>query len=199
MLTINGECIVIAGVLPTLTQQASCHLPADSNYNIGFGTTDEFLVGRKNNNTITKFQCSDSVLTTIWEKPVPAGVPYYSYKFITDPSGDIVLYDWGSTTGIYSSDLSVLKADHAAPGRLSAVTSSSLLYNVRDDGGWITVDIYNLQGDRTQRLAPPPGRTWYNPSVVAVDDTGDVMVADFHSRRLIDVFSATGTIISHTR
>ena len=186
-------------MLPTVTQQALCHLPADSDNDIGFGPTDEFLVGRRNNNTITKYQCSaDSVLTTVWEKPAPAGMGYNCYKYITGPSGEIVLHAWSSsfTTGIYSSNL-ILKADHAAHGLLYAVTSSRLLY-IGMDGEWV-VDIYNLQGDtRMHRLAPPPGTVWsYALSVVVVHDSGNVMVVDGTSKTL-DVFSATGTIIIHT-
>ena len=183
---------VIPG-LPTVTQQASCDLPPDSSCNIGLGLTNEVLVGRRDTETITKYNFCDT-LTVIWEKTSPQEMKYYCEKFITG-SGDIILHNCKTATHLYTSDL-VLQSQHVVGGDmlLLSVTTDTLLYRDKHDGQF-AVDIYNMRHEKMDRLRPPLGREWkYLLAVCVVGDSGNVMVTD-QDNKWLDVFSAGGTII----
>ena len=187
-------------MLPNVTLQTACDRPANSYQNIGFGPTDEFLLAERSG-TIGKYTCSaDSLLTTVWVKPLPQGMSYAGRMFITGTDGDIVLHS-DYSTNIYTSDL-VLKSqeDLATRGMfILAVTSNTLLYRPQNDGQYV-VDIYNMSPyNKTVRLTPPAGRTWKSLlSACVVPGSGEVMVVDNRSKQL-SMFSAAGTIIIYTQ
>ena len=187
-------------MLPTVTQQASCDLPAGSNNRIGFSRRDEFLLAKKSSGTIGKYTCStDSLLTTVWVKPLPQGVPYDCWKFITGTGGDIVLHEYITSTHIYTTDLA-LKSQEAADGLvLLAVTNDTLLYSDMPDGQYV-VDIYTMSPyEKTVSLRPPAATRWNNGlSACVVPGSGDVMVAEYSYKQL-SMFSAAGTIIIYTQ
>ena len=190
---------VIPGV-PTVTHQASCDLPG-SYGTIAYGPTHEVLMmlSTVNNGTTEKYKWSGSLLTVIWVKPIPPRLSYDVEKFIT-PDGNIVLHRISNgATHIYTGDFVPISQHAAVNMSLLAVTRDRLLYRAGPKYMYV-IDILNMLHERTTAsLRPPLAREWSRQlAVVVAHGSGVVMVAD-RDHRWLDVFSADGTITSHTQ
>ena len=181
--------------VPTVKKLPPCELTRDTSYNAGFGPTNEVLIDRSYNETITKYKFYKYDRYRVeWKKPVPEKMTYDCYKFITS-TGKIILHDTCTTTHMYTSDLE-LESRHKLGGdmHLLAVSTDILMYvNYHDEQK--VIDIYNMNHERIQRMMPPHDRKWkWQLSGCILPESGNVMVAD-NLNNWLDMFSAGGRII----
>ena len=187
----------LADCLPTFTKVTQTSLPGDTVYGV-FSLKNEVLLGRKTNNTMTKYNFSHKKYQMVWEKPAPEEMKYSCSKFIS-ATGDIILCDIEeSVTHIYRGDL-VLKAIHNFDDMvLQAVGNNRLTYSLYDDDAKTVVDVYTMNQEFVHRMILPKSKSSSSLSVCAVPGSGNIIVIDSENRCL-DVFLATGEVNAPTK
>ena len=187
----------LADCIPLLNKVSYTSVPDNAVYG-AFSFTNEVLFGRKDTNTMSKYNFANKKYQMIWDKPAPAKMKYDCSKFISS-TGDIILCDIDeSVTYIYSSDLE-LKAKHKLDDMvLQAVGNDRLMYSVYDDDGQTVVDVYTMNQEFEHRMILPKSKDSSSLSVCAVPGSGNITVTDSENSCL-DVFLATGEVNAPTK